>query len=105
MALARFGESVAAEFLSRRGARILGRNVRVGRDEIDLVVTFGAERVAVEVKARGTGGDPLAAFDDAKAAKVRRAAHRLRPPAYRVDLVAVSVAPDGVSVRWVPRSG
>ena len=31
------GESVAARFLQRRGVTILDRNVRVGRDEIDLL--------------------------------------------------------------------
>ena len=34
---ARFGERVAAWFLESRGARIVGRNVRIGHDEIDLV--------------------------------------------------------------------
>ena len=44
------GESVAAQFLHRRGAIIVDRNVRVGRDEIDLVIRIDGDRAAVEVK-------------------------------------------------------
>lgn len=76
--------------------------MRVGRGEIDLVVAFGDQRVAVEVKTIRTGGldDPAYAFTDSKAAQVRRLANRLGIP--RVDLIAVSIGPRGVAVRWVP---
>ena len=98
------GESVAARFLERRGATILDRNVRVGRDEIDLIARVRHVRVAVEVKTGlGSGTRPWENFDDAKEARVRRAARALG--IYRVDLVTVELTAEGVTVRWLPGAG
>ena len=96
------GEALAAAYLVQHGAVILGRNVELGRGEIDLHVRFGATVVAVEVKAavRSTV-DPLEHFDDAKAARVRALARRLEPPAYRIDVVAITFDRAGASVRWL----
>ena len=44
------GETIAAVYLSRRGYRVLDRNVRTRRGEIDLVARHGDELVFVEVK-------------------------------------------------------
>ncbi|MBI4601734.1 MAG: YraN family protein, partial [Planctomycetes bacterium] len=48
--LGRRGERAAARHLRRQGLRILARNVREGRGEIDLVALDGATLVFVEVK-------------------------------------------------------
>ena len=103
--LAIAGESLAARFLVDRDARVVARNLRVGRGELDLVVAFAERRVAVEVKTIQTGGldDPAYAFTPAKAAQVRSLAHRLG--IFRVDLVAVSIGSAGVDIRWVPEVG
>ncbi|MGH9051969.1 MAG: YraN family protein [Acidimicrobiia bacterium] len=105
--LGRLGEDVAAGFLRARGATLVARNPHQGRGEIDLLARIGREMVAVEVKTRRAGGsmDPAEAFDPAKAARVRKVAAGLRPPAFRVDLVTVVVGDEGVTVRWVPRAG
>ena len=105
VAVARFGEGLAARFLTERGARLLGRNVRVGRGEIDLHVMFDSGPAAVEVKTRvrpAPGFGPLGAYGKRKAAAVRRHARLLDPPAYRVDLVAVTIGTVGVDVLWIP---
>ena len=44
------GESLAEQFLVARGFRVIGRNVRAGRREIDLVVSRGSTIALVEVK-------------------------------------------------------
>ena len=44
------GETIAAVYLSRHGYRVLDRNVRTRRGEIDLVARHGDELVFVEVK-------------------------------------------------------
>lgn len=84
----------------------MARNPREGRGEIDLVVRIDRELVAVEVKTRRAGGsmDPAEAFDPVKAARVRKVAAGLRPPALRIDLITVVVSDDGVTIRWVPRA-
>jgi putative endonuclease len=59
-----------------RGYRVLGTNVRAGRNELDLIVRRGRRVVFVEVKEkRGDGyGHPLEMVDDVKRERVRRAA-------------------------------
>lgn len=48
-------ERLVAELLEDRGFTILGRNVRFGHLEIDLVARDGDLAVMVEVRARGGG--------------------------------------------------
>ncbi len=83
---------------------MLGRNVRVGRGEIDLHVRIDGEVTAVEVKTRAdTGLDPVYGLDDAKLAQVRDLAASLRPAARRVDFIGVTVGRAGVDIHWLPR--
>jgi len=97
------GESVAAGFLERRGATVARRNLRIGSDEIDLIVLMGSALIAVEVKT-GVGPDsrPWENFDAAKRGRTRRAARRLG--IRRIDLVTVEFTGDRVAVRWLPES-
>ena len=46
------GEELAAQYLHGRGYTILGRNVRYGRGELDIVCRDKEEIVFVEVKTR-----------------------------------------------------
>lgn len=101
--LARFGEAQALAFLVRRGATLVDRNRRVGRDELDLIVKWPDRScTVVEVKTR-IMAEPIEAFDDHKAEKVKRAASKLKPPVARVDLCGVRVTPEGVEIHWIPR--
>ncbi len=76
------------------------RNVVVDRGEIDIVAVIGNERTAVEVRSITGPGPPTAALDDAKVDRVWRAARALG--CTRVDLVAVRLGPEGVTIHWVP---
>ena len=103
-------ERLAGDLVSRHGCRVLERNLRVGRGEIDLLIDTGRERAVVEVRSvageRIPGGvDPVLALDEGKAGRVRRAAAALDPPIARVDLVAVRFHRAGVDLHWVPRVG
>lgn len=84
---------------------MLSRNLRVGRDEIDLLVAVGADRVIVEVKSAvaATGIDPADHLDRAKITALRRAGRSLRPPVHRIDLITVVFDGSGCDVRWTPR--
>ena len=50
--LGRFGEAVAAEYLRKKGYRLLGLNYRTRRGEIDLIAAEGRYLVFAEVKLR-----------------------------------------------------
>ena len=103
--LGRFGEALAAAFVAQRGGIILGRNLRVGRSEIDVLAAIGGERVAIEVKTAAFQRervDPAASFDSDQAQRVRDAARELH--IRRVDLICVMVGPTGVEIRWSPRA-
>lgn len=98
------GEVVAARFLEQRGGVIVDRNVRVGRDEIDIVARMVGHLIAVEVKTGlGAGTRPWENFDDEKNARIRRAARVLS--IRRIDLITVELKTDGVAVRWLPDVG
>lgn len=95
------GERLAAALLRANGLVVQATNVRIGRGEIDLVVTDRGVRVAVEVRSI-TGSRPLLeAFDAAKADQVWRLAGEIRPPCRRVDLVAVRFGPRFVDLHWL----
>jgi len=97
------GETLAADLLTQRGWAIVGRNVRCGGGEIDLVARQGEEYVFVEVRTRRRGGlaTPEESVDPRKQARLRRAAEaymgqngKLDHP-WRIDVVAVELDPAG----------
>ncbi len=77
---------------------ILAENLRVGRDEVDLVAVHEGERIVVEVKTR-RGADPVEQFTARQAVLLRRAAAGIG--ASRCDLITVSLGTRGVEVRWL----
>lgn len=91
-------EDAAAGFLRQAGYRILARNVRHRRGEVDLVAERDGVVAFVEVKGRSGPecGHPLEAVTPAKRREVEAVARwwiRTNPPAggYRFDAVAVEV--------------
>lgn len=50
--LGRLGESLACDFLVKKGYNLLARNYRLGHCEVDLILEDGVNLVAVEVKTR-----------------------------------------------------
>lgn len=71
LALGRRGERAAAEFLGRRGYRVVGAGFLARRGEVDLVCRRGDRLVLVEVKTRSS--DAFGAPAEAVGARKRRA--------------------------------
>lgn len=100
------GEDIAADFLVKRGYRILQRNYRTALGEIDIVAREGNALVFVEVKARSGGqfGPPQLAVDTRKQTKMSRVAlaylrnKRMDPCDCRFDVVAVIKDSGGIQV-------
>jgi putative endonuclease len=110
-ALGAAGERCAAKFLARRGYRIVARNVRAERVEIDLVAVRGGLCAFVEVKTRRgrARGAPEEAVDARKRKRLVRGAQawlRARHASHlraRFDVIAVAAdGRGGYSVRHWP---
>ena len=91
------GEDLAASLLEQQGYRILQRNYRFDRGEIDLIALEGGELVFIEVKARHNDrfGSPEEAVTPAKEEHLKKAAegylieHQLDNQACRFDIVSI----------------
>jgi putative endonuclease len=112
-ALGRAAEDAAAHHLEERGWRLLARNVRIGRGELDIIARRGAVLAFVEVKARRTStcGAPEDAVDSRKRRQIARLAELwlgARPWALegvtdvRFDIVSVDAGVVPSRVRHLP---
>lgn len=99
-----FGERVAAHKLEAEGMRIVGRNVRVGRVEVDLIAEDGDELVFIEVRTRR--GEPGLAAESLSPAKLQRMwrcaigyceANAVAFERVRIDVVAVDLDGHGLA--------
>ncbi len=99
-----YGERLAQAYLERRGYRLLAKNYRAGRHEIDLVMRDGAYTVFVKVKARASTayGMPGEAVSAAKrrfltiAAQSYLAEHALLDSPARFDVIEVYLRNDEI---------
>lgn len=97
IALGRWGEQLAAQYLVDRGMAILDHNWRCSIGEIDLVARDGVTIVICEVKTRAgvSFGDPVEAVSWQKYLRLRRLAaawleaHREPITAVRVDVIGI----------------
>lgn len=95
------GEDAAVIYLRRKGYKILDRNVRAGRNEIDIIARDKKTLVFVEVRSRTAddGITPEDSIGPRKQEHVRRAAraylNRLDDPYpdCRIDVIAVLLLP------------
>ena len=104
------GEDVAAAILRKNGHKILKRNYRCRRGEIDIIALDGEVICFVEVKARRPGGlfAPNRTVTAAKRRRVRRVArhylrsNRLLDRVCRFDIISVIQPEDGEpQVDWI----
>lgn len=96
-ALGRWGETIAADFLDKKGYIVIERNLRTPYGEIDLIAQDGAVLVFIEVKTRATDayGLPEASITQQKREHIISAAQAflqtLSTPTinWRIDVIAI----------------
>lgn len=102
--LGAFGERIAAHRIEQLGMRIVGRNVRIGRTEVDIVARDGEDVVFVEVRTRK--GAPGLAAESIVPAKLQRIwafalayceRESIDAEAIRLDVVVVELDGRGVA--------
>lgn len=95
--LGRQGEQLAADYLAAKGYRIVLRNFRYRRNEIDIIALDGRTLCFIEVKTRGSleKGHPVESVTPQKQKEIIKAAKayllRLenREPDCRFDVIAI----------------
>ncbi len=101
--LGREGEDQAAEFLKKRGYKILDRNYNTRAGEIDIIALHDGTVVFIEVKTRTSDryGAPELAVNQQKQRRMVRAAlgyikyKKLHQVPCRFDVVAITAADGG----------
>lgn len=102
--LGKWGEEVAVDFLSKKGYRILGRNIKVGRGELDILSWNNNQLIIVEVKTKTSSrfGEPAEEVDGKKIEQINGLMERLvfdykkmrqlrlkRVDTWQIDILAV----------------
>lgn len=103
--LGHLGESIAADYLEKKGYTILGKNTRTPYGEIDLIASREDVIVFVEVKTRATSslGPPEISITPRKAEHMRCAAefyiqqHVELNNDWRIDVITVQLHPGNPS--------
>ena len=108
--LGKKGEEIAAEYLQKKGYKILETNWRFGKNEIDIVARDNTGRyvVVVEVKSRHSnyGGEPETAVTRDKQRALIRAANayiRIKnlQDEIRFDIVSILISKEGEKINHI----
>lgn len=96
--LGQYGENLAADFLIRRGFKIIDRNYQTTYGELDLIARNGDELLFVEVKTRTRSdfGYPEFAVNNKKISHLQKAAQiylrqRGLSVVWQLDIVSVEI--------------
>ncbi|HBV95751.1 MAG: hypothetical protein JL50_10695 [Peptococcaceae bacterium BICA1-7] len=103
LALGRAGEEAAADYLKKRGFRLLQRNFSCMLGELDIVAMDGPCLVFVEVRTKSVNSFvlPQESITRKKKHKLKQVASfyllvkNIKDRPLRFDVIAISVGPDG----------
>ena len=115
VAIGKYGEDLACEFLKSRGYKIIERNFRIRGGEIDVVAKDGITLVYVEVKTRSQYmfGTPEESVTPFKLRFLQRAAkfYRLKrknlnlPQLERIDVISVDISEPKAYFKLIKNAG
>jgi putative endonuclease len=103
------GEDIACRHLQSEGYRILSRNYRGGRCELDIIAEIGETIVFCEVKTDRTGrfGSPITWVTPGKIRHIARAArdyilsHKIEGRMFRFDVIGLEAREGGFAVTHI----
>ena len=103
--LGKAGEAIAVALLESKGYRILERNWRLGKEEIDIIARDGNFVVIVEVKTRTSNvfAEPETAVTKSKQRILVRTAnayvnYRRQYGEVRFDIITIIIPPEGETI-------
>ncbi len=106
--LGKKGEEIAVALLEGKGYRILDRNWRWGKEEIDIIALDGSFLVIVEVKTRTSNvfAEPEASVTKHKQRTLVRAAnayarYRRHAGEVRFDIITLVIRPEGEDINHI----
>ena len=106
--LGKAGEAIAVEHLEGKGYRILERNWRLGKEEIDIIARDGNFVVIVEVKTRTSNvfAEPEASVTKSKQRILVRAAnayvnYRRQYGEVRFDIISIIIRAEGEIINHI----
>jgi len=106
--LGKKGEDLAVEYLGKKGYKILEKNWRQGRNEIDVIAADGKYLVIAEVKTRKSGlfGDPETAVTKEKQKALIRAAnayirYKNMQMEVRFDIISIIIAKEKEQIHHI----
>ena len=107
--LGKLGESMAENYLSHKGFRIIDRNIRFKKWEVDLIAEHKDNLIMIEVNARQTGsiGEPWRAVTRTKQRQIIKVAdHYLKKNGIekevRFDVVSIIHHSYGTHIEHIP---
>lgn len=104
----RWGEDLAADYLTEHGYAIVKRNWHAGKFELDIVAMKDDTLVIAEVKTRtDKDEDPLDSIDNKKILNIVHAADAFikrydLPHHVRFDIFSIAGTPDDYSFEYLP---
>ncbi len=109
MDLGSTGEEEACRFLRKKGYRILRRNFRAGRNEIDIIARSGNTVAFVEVKTRTSVNyaEPWEAVGFKKRKNIKTAAKSYLAEEfcneyeYRFDVISITMDGSSARIEWM----
>jgi putative endonuclease len=109
IAIGKLGESLAAEFLTSKGVKILARNVRSRYGELDIIGSLHGQLIIFEVRTRTSDilGYPEDSINERKRAHLMAAAEAYvqtlaaGTSQWRIDVLAIRLqAGSGPEIEW-----
>ncbi len=106
--LGKSGEEIAVALLEGKGYRILERNWRLGKEEIDIIARDGSFIVIVEVKTRTSNifAEPESAVTKSKQRILVRIAnayvrYRRQQGEVRFDIITIIIKPESQEINHI----